>query len=103
MGNASKAELILDMEAINPIVAAMPRHQVQAVIDTFLQSAINALRQHKRISLQGFGSFDVKYVAPRRGRNPRTGEAIEIAAGHKVKFKAGNLLEEAIRSTEEID
>ena len=103
MGNASKAELILEMEAINPIVAAMPRHQVQVVIDTFLQSAINAMRLKKRITLQGFGSFDVRPTPARRGRNPRTGEVIEIAAGYKVKFKAGNLLEEAIRSTEEID
>ena len=103
MGNASKAELILEMIAINPMVAALPRHQIEDCVNTFLQAAINALRQHKRVSLQGFGSFDVRPTPARRGRNPRTGEAIEIAAGHKVKFKAGNLLEEAIRSTEEID
>lgn len=103
MGNASKADLILEAETINPIVAAMPRHQVQAVIDTFLQSAINAMRLKKTVVLKGFGSFDVRPTRARRGRNPRTGEAIEIPAGYKVRFKAGSLLDEAIRATEEID
>lgn len=103
MSNASKADLILDSEALNPIVANMPRHQVQAVIDTFLQSIINALRDGRRVTLQGFGSFDVRPTSARRGRNPRTGEAIEIEAGHKVRFRAGSLLDEAIRAANNDD
>lgn len=51
-----------------------------------------ALRQGERISLPGLGSFDVQETAARTGRNPRTGESLQIAAKKKIRFKAGSEL-----------
>lgn len=53
---------------------------------------IDALRKGERISLPGLGSFDVQESAARTGRNPRTGESLQIAAKKKIRFKAGSEL-----------
>lgn len=52
--------------------------------------------QGKEISLIGFGNFSVSKVAARTGRNPRTGEALKIAAYNQPKFKVGQKLKNAV-------
>ncbi len=54
------------------------------------------MEKGNEISLIGFGSFSVSKVAARAGRNPRTGEALEIAAYNQPKFKAGQKLKDAV-------
>lgn len=103
MGKASKLDLILEMETISQVIEAMPRHQVQLIVDTFLQAVTNGLHLKKKIEIRGFGSFSVRPTAARMGRNPATGEAVEIPAGYKVSFKALGALREAVKATEEID
>ena len=66
------------------------------VIDTFTSSVISALGEGKEISLIGFGNFSVSEVAARAGRNPRTGEALEIKAYKQPRFKVGKKLKEAV-------
>ena len=65
-------------------------------IDTFTSSVINAIGQGKEISLIGFGNFTVSKVAARTGRNPRTGEELQIAAYNQPKFKVGQKLKDAV-------
>ncbi len=103
MGKASKLDLILEMETISPVIEALPRHQVQLIVDTFLQAVTTGLHLKKKIELRGFGSFSVRPTAARMGRNPATGEAVEIAPGYKVSFKAHAALKDAIKANEEID
>lgn len=66
------------------------------VIDTFTSSVIDAMGQGKEISLVGFGNFSIGKVAARSGRNPRTGESLNIAAYNQPKFKVGQKLKDAV-------
>ena len=68
----------------------------EKAIDIFTSSVIDALSKGKEISLIGFGSFSVSQVEAREGRNPRTGEALKIAAYNQPKFKVGQKLKTAV-------
>lgn len=70
----------------------------EKALDMFTSSAISALSDGKEISLVGFGNFSVTKVAARAGRNPKTGEAIEIFARNQVKFKVGKTLKDAVNN-----
>jgi DNA-binding protein HU-beta len=72
--------------------------EAEKIIDMFTSSVIDALGQGNEISLIGFGNFTVSKVAARSGRNPRTGEALEIAAYNQPKFKVGQKLKNAVNS-----
>jgi len=72
--------------------------QAEKTIDMFVSSAMNALGSGEEISLVGFGNFSVSKVAARAGRNPRTGEAIQIKAYNQPKFKTGQKLKDAVNN-----
>ena len=65
-------------------------------VDAVVASISNALKGGDQVSLIGFGTFMVKERAARTGRNPRTGESIEIAAAKNPVFKAGKALKDAV-------
>ena len=85
-------------EFINYISAKHSCTKVDAekTIDIFTSSVIGALGRGDEISLIGFGSFVVSKVEARTGRNPRTGEALEIKAYNQPKFKIGQKLKDAV-------
>lgn len=66
-------------------------------VDAFVEIVTNALRRGDKVNITGFGIFKVSDRKAREGRNPRTGEAIHIAASKKPRFTAGKLLKEAIK------
>ena len=70
--------------------------EAEKVIDMFTSSVIEAMGQGNEISLIGFGNFSISKVAARTGRNPRTGEALEILARNQPKFKIGQKLKDAV-------
>lgn len=70
--------------------------EAEKVIDMFTSSLIDAMGQGKEISLVGFGNFSIGKVAARTGRNPRTGESLNIAAYNQPKFKVGQKLKDAV-------
>ena len=65
-------------------------------IDMFTTSVISALGEGKEVSLVGFGNFSVSDVAARTGRNPKTGEVLQIAAYKQPRFKVGQKLKDAV-------
>lgn len=67
-----------------------------SALDAFVSSVTDALAGGDRISLVGFGSWSVDERSARTGRNPRTGEEIQIAAKNVVKFKPGAGLSDAV-------
>ena len=71
------------------------KKDAEKAIDIFTSSVIDALSQGKEISLVGFGNFTVSRVEAREGRNPRTGESLNIAAYNQPKFKVGAKLKAA--------
>ncbi len=70
--------------------------EAEKVIDMFTSSVIEAMGQGNEISLIGFGNFSISKVVARTGRNPRTGEALEILARNQPKFKIGQKLKDAV-------
>ena len=74
----------------------LAKSTVAAVIDAALETIEHALRAEEEVRLVGFGNFYVAKRAAIQGRNPRTGESIEIKASKNPKFKAGKLLKDAV-------
>ena len=66
------------------------------VIDAIVETITNALSKGEKVALVGFGTFQVMKRKARRGRNPQTGEEIQIPAKKVPKFKAGKNLREAV-------
>ena len=65
-------------------------------IETFLSTVREGLSQGKKVSLVGFGTFYIKQRDPRVGRNPRTGESINIPIKRVVAFKPGKAFRELV-------
>lgn len=70
--------------------------EANKVIDIFTSSIMSALAEGNEIQLIGFGNFSVADVAARPGRNPRTGEVLQIAAYKQPRFKVGQKLKDAV-------
>jgi DNA-binding protein HU-beta len=70
--------------------------EANKVIDIFTSSVISALGEGNEIQLVGFGNFSVADVAARPGRNPKTGEVLQIAAYKQPRFKVGQKLKDAV-------
>lgn len=66
------------------------------LLNIILDQITLEMSRGQRVSLPGFGIFEVRAHGPRKGRNPQTGEPLEIPAGHNVNFKPGKALKEAI-------
>ena len=88
----NKAELIEAVASTADLSKVAASRAVDAVIDTI----IDALRNGDQVSIAGFGTFSVKLRSARSGRNPRTGETIEIQASNAPGFKAGKALKDAV-------
>ena len=88
----NKGELIESVASSAGLSKADAGRAVDAVID----SITGALKSNGSVSLVGFGTFTVKRRAARQGRNPRTGETIQIAASNVPGFKAGKALKDAV-------
>ena len=65
-------------------------------LDSAIENITNALRGGESVTLGGFGTFTVRQREARMGRNPRTGEAIQIKASRVPGFKAGKALKDAL-------
>ena len=76
--------------------ADVSKSEAAKVLKSILDSIEGALAQGDKVSLVGFGTFSVSRRAARTGRNPATGQPIQIAAANVPKFKAGKKLKDAI-------
>ena len=88
----NKSELIDAVSTQTGVAKADATRAVDAVFDAIS----GALKGGDAVALVGFGTFAVKARAARAGRNPRTGETIEIAASNMPVFKAGKALKDAV-------
>lgn len=90
----NKAELIGAVAS----KSEMNKKDVEKVINTFTNVVAGALVDGDKVAITGFGIFEVIERAARTGRNPQTGETIEIAASKSPKFKASKALKDAVRA-----
>ena len=88
----NKAELVDAVADAANLSKADAGRAVDAVVDGITA----ALKRGEQVSVVGFGTFSVKHRAARSGRNPRTGETIQIAASNVPGFKAGKGLKDAV-------
>jgi DNA-binding protein HU-beta len=88
----NKSELIDAIAASTGLTKADAGRALDATTD----GIAGALRGGQSVSLVGFGTFTVKHRAARQGRNPRTGETIQISASNNPTFKAGKALKDAV-------
>ena len=65
-------------------------------VNAFLETVTEALKSGEKVALTGFGSFEVAEREAREGRNPQTGETMQIKASKTPKFKAGKTLKDAV-------
>lgn len=70
--------------------------QAEKAVNAVISSIQKGLKKDKRVQLIGFGSFEVRTRKARKGRNPRTGEAIKIKASKTVAFKAGRKIKDMV-------
>jgi DNA-binding protein HU-beta len=75
----------------------MPKAQAARALDAVLESVQAAVAKGEQVRLSGFGSFRVTDTKARQGRNPRTGQAIQIKAGKRVSFSPGSKLVDSVR------
>ena len=76
----------------------LSKREAGSAYDSFLDAITQALRRGERVNVAGLGNFTVAERAARQGRNPKTGEAIQIPASRNVKFKPGKELKETVNS-----
>ncbi len=88
----NKAELIATIAED----ASISKAQANAAIDSFTEAIQKTLKKGDKVTLVGFGTFSVSKRKARKGRNPKTGEAIKIKAKKVARFKPGKALSEKI-------
>ena len=75
----------------------MSKKDAEAFVTAFTETITKELKKGGKVSLVGFGTFEVSKRAARTGRNPQTGAEIKIAASKAPKFKAGKALKDAVK------
>ena len=83
-----KAELVAQVA----LKTELTKKQTAKVVDLFLQCIIEALQAGDKVELRGFGSFRCRVRRPRQGRNPKTGDVVEVPARTVPLFTAGKLI-----------
>ncbi|MBI3001164.1 MAG: HU family DNA-binding protein [Deltaproteobacteria bacterium] len=74
----------------------IPKEKAEEIVNSLFDDIIAALKGGEKVNISGFGTFSVSHRKARTGRNPKTGEAIQIASSRAAKFKAGKTLKESL-------
>ncbi len=77
-------------------VADLTKKHSEVIVDTVFRSIIEALHRGEKIELRGFGSFRLRRREPRKGRNPKTGDKVDVPSKRVPYFKPGKELKELI-------
>ncbi len=89
----TKSELI---ERINHKVPRVPKRQVEIIVQTIFDAMLGALQRKQRIEIRGFGSFAIKTRRPREGRNPKTGQKVQVPSRRVPYFTVGKELRDRL-------
>lgn len=91
----TKSELIERITALQPQLSA---RDVELAVKTIIEQMSSTLAGGERIEIRGFGSFTLHYRAARKGRNPKTGDAVQLAGKYVPHFKPGKELRERVNN-----
>ena len=90
----TKADLVADVAK----TSGLTRADAEVVVQTVLDSIVEALNSGEKVELRGFGSFRHRQRSPRRGRNPKTGEVVQVPAKRVVYFTQAKGLKDLLNS-----
>lgn len=93
----TKSELILRLSERNPHLF---QRDIERIVNAIFESITLALAKGQRVELRGFGAFSVKKRDARTGRNPRTGEAVDVSEKFIPFFKTGKQLRDRLNGDE---
>ena len=93
----TKAELVEEVSKVSDLT----KKHSEVIVDTVFQSIIDAMHNDEKIELRGFGSFRIRQRRSRQGRNPKTGDRVEVPAKKIPYFKPGKELKELINHNSE--
>jgi len=74
----------------------LPKATAERAVNLIFDDIITALKGNDKVNISGFGTFTVSQRKARQGRNPKTGETIEIQASRSAKFKPGKVLKDSL-------
>ena len=77
----------------------LPYKDIELSVKTIIESMIDSLKKGKRIEIRGFGSFSLRYRKSRIGRNPKSGESVNIDERYVPHFKPGKDLKERVKTS----
>ena len=89
----TKSDIVEDLN--NEI--GLNKREAKELVDLLFDEIKNLLSEGQEVKLSGFGNFQIRDKSPRPGRNPRTGEDVEISARRVVTFKSGQKLKESVK------
>ena len=95
-----RSELIQKIAEENPHLF---QRDVERIVATVFDEIIDAMARGERVELRGFGAFSVKQRQSRQGRNPRTGETVQVDEKHVPFFKTGKLLRDRLNGLDQSD
>ena len=95
-----RSELIQKIADENPHLF---QRDVERIVATVFDEIISAMSRGERVELRGFGAFSVKHRQSRQGRNPRTGESVQVDEKHVPFFKTGKLLRDRLNRLDNSD
>ncbi|MDR1467009.1 MAG: HU family DNA-binding protein [Oscillospiraceae bacterium] len=90
----NKADLIASVSS----KSKLSRKDSEKAVSAFIESVVKSVSKGEKVQLIGFGTFDVRHRAERKGRDPRTNKTITIKASKAPVFKAGKQFKEAVSS-----
>ncbi len=94
----TKSEMIARLAAANP---HLYHRDVERIVTTVFDEIASALARGDRVELRGFGAFSVKERGARVGRNPRTGDTVNVTSKYIPYFKTGKQLREKLNADDE--
>lgn len=86
------------IEKVAEKVEGLTRNQTEIVVETVFESIKKALMSGEKIEIRGFGNFRLKTRKPRKARNPKTGESVDVPGKKVLYFKVGKALKEMLNS-----
>ncbi|MEJ2314014.1 MAG: integration host factor subunit beta [Nitrospirota bacterium] len=90
------------IEKVAQRVEGLTLKQTEIVVETVFDSIKEALKKGEKIEIRGFGNFRLKERQPRKARNPKTGESVDVPQKKAIRFKAGKALKEALNPSEQL-
>ena len=89
----TRSELV---DRLHSGVPTLTHDDAKSVVDVILEAITNSLVANSRVEIRGFGSFSLSYRQPRVGRNPKSGEAVQVPGKYVPYFKAGKEMREGV-------